>query len=109
MLTFLFSWQHSWDINQLEVFFLISILCNSIESDSPSPASTLTDRIGICFDYYLCLGVEDNLLAIVNNQGSLELVPVVDEDNNPLWDVLEDTEDEYLTKEIESIIENKKS
>ena len=60
------------------------------------------------FYYYLCLGVEDDLLVIVNNQGSLELVPVVDEDNNPLWDVLEDTEDEYLTKEIENIIKRKK-
>lgn len=62
----------------------------------------------LSFDYYLCLGVEDDLLVIVNNQGSLELVPVVDEDNNPLWDVLEDTEDEYLTKEIENIIKRKK-
>lgn len=62
----------------------------------------------LSFDYYLCLGIEDDLLVIVNNQGSLELVPVVDEDNNPLWDVLEDTEDEYLTKEIESIIKRKK-
>ena len=71
-------------------------------------AKDLLEKV-LSFDYYLCLGVEDDLLVIVNNQGSLELVPVVDEDNNPLWDVLEDTEDEYLTKEIESIIENKKS
>ena len=80
-------------------------ICSNNGSITPTD---LLEKV-LSFDYYLCLGVEDDLLAIVNNQGSLELVPVVDEYNNPLWDVLEDTEDEYLTKEIESIIENKKS
>ena len=62
----------------------------------------------LSFDYYLCVGIVEDQLEIVNNNGSIEIVPIVDEDNNPIWDVLEDDENESLTKEIENIIKEKR-
>ena len=61
------------------------------------------------FDYFLCLGIVDNSLEIVNNNGNVELVPILDDNNNPLWDVIEDTENEDLTHEIENIIKELKN
>ena len=53
-------------------------------------------------------GIKDNSLEIVNNNGNVELVPILDDNNNPLWDVIEDTENEDLTHEIENIIKELK-
>ena len=63
----------------------------------------------LTFDYFLCLGIVDNSLEIVNNNGNVELVPILDDNNNPLWDVIEDTENEDLTHEIENIIKELKN
>ncbi len=55
-------------------------------------------------DYFLCLGVIEQNLEIVNNYGELELVPILDINSQCNWKVLEDTEDEQLEKQIYSVI-----
>ena len=60
------------------------------------------------YDYFLCTGIVEDKLEIVNNQGELELVSVLDENNKPIWTVIEDDEDESLTHAIEEIIESNK-
>lgn len=60
------------------------------------------------YDYFLCTGIVEDKLEIVNNQGNLDLVPVLDENNSPIWTVIEDDEDESLTHAINDIIESNK-
>lgn len=55
-------------------------------------------------NYKLCLGIVEQNLSIVSDDGDIELVPIVDENNECQWKVLEDTEDERLTKEIMSFM-----
>lgn len=76
-----------------------------------SPKNNTKDLLEkvLSFDYYLCVGIVEDKLEIVNNNGNIELVDIVDDNNNPLWDVLEDTENEDLTHEIENTIKGLKS
>lgn len=76
-----------------------------------SPKNNTKDLLEkvLSFDYYLCVGIVEDKLEIVNNNGNIELVDIVDDNNNPLWDVLEDTENEDLTHEIENTIKGLKN
>ena len=58
------------------------------------------------FEYFLCLGVVDKYLEIINHYGEFELVPILDENNKYNWLVLEDSEDEILTKQIKKYLDN---
>ena len=44
--------------------------------------------------------------SIINNYGEIELVPILDYKGRCNWTVLEDTEDEKLTKEIKYFLDN---
>lgn len=72
-----------------------------------NPNKDLIDRI-MDFDYLLCLGVVEQNLKIINNYGEFELVPILDINGKYNWQVLEDTEDEQLTKEIKHFLDNNK-
>lgn len=51
-------------------------------------------------NFTLCLGIVNNQLEIINNNGGIELVPII----GTKWVVLEDDEDKTLSKQIEKII-----
>ena len=70
-----------------------------------NPDKSLFDRV-MDFNYFLCLGVVEQNLEIINNYGEFELVPILDANNRYNWEVLEDTEDEKLTKEIKLFLDN---
>jgi len=54
--------------------------------------------------YLLCSGVVEDYLEIINRYGEIELVPLLDDNNNLNFKVLEDDENNTLTKEIRKII-----
>jgi len=56
------------------------------------------------FNFNLCLGVVDNNLEIVNNNGGIELVPILNQNGTTNWRILEDDKKETLKKEIEKVI-----
>ena len=70
-----------------------------------NPNKSLLDRI-MEFDYLLCLGVLEQNLEIINNYGEFELVPILDTNGKYNWEVLEDSEDEKLMKQIKYFIDN---
>ena len=43
---------------------------------------------------------------IINDYGQMELVPILDIDGKNNWEVLEDSEDEILAKEIKKVVHN---
>ena len=54
--------------------------------------------------YLLCSGIEDDCLEIINKYGEIELVPILDNEDNINFKVLEDDEKNTLTKEIRKLI-----
>ena len=74
--------------------------------DHKNNTKDLLEKV-LSFDYYLCVGIVEDELEIVNNDGNIDVVPIIDENNNPIRDILEDDENESLTKEIENIIKEK--
>lgn len=70
-----------------------------------NPDKSLLERV-IEFNYFLCLGVFEQNLEIINNYGELELVPILDINNKYNWEILEDSEDEKLTKQIKYFLDN---
>lgn len=70
-----------------------------------NPDKSLLERV-MEFDYFLCLGVVEQNLEIINNYGEIELVPILDYKGRCNWTVLEDTENEKLTKEIKYFLDN---
>ena len=70
-----------------------------------NPNKNLLERI-MEFDYLLCLGVIEQNLEIINNRGEFELVPILDINNHCNWEVLEDSEDEKLMKQIKYFLDN---
>lgn len=56
------------------------------------------------FDYSLCIGVIEQNFEILNNYGQIELIPILDVNNKNNWQVLEDSEDEYLAKQIQKVV-----
>ena len=72
-----------------------------------NPNKSLLERV-MDFDYVLCTGVVEQNLEIVNNYGELELVPILDVNGKYNWQVLEDSEDEKLTKQIKYFLDNER-
>ncbi len=70
-----------------------------------NPDKSMLERI-MDFDYLLCLGVVEQNLEIINNYGEFELVPILDVNNRYNWEVLEDSENEKLTKQIKYFLDN---
>lgn len=58
-------------------------------------------------DYYLCLRAREKFFEIINDQGEIEAVPMLDKDNNFIWTILEDSEDERLKRDIEYFLSDK--
>ena len=56
------------------------------------------------FEYLLCTGIVEQYLEIINNYGEFELVPIIDNNGNCNWQVLEDSKNEELTKQIKILI-----
>ena len=70
-----------------------------------NPNKNLLERI-MDFEYFLCLGVVEQNFEIINNYGELELVPILDVNNKYNWEVLEDSEDEKLMKQVKYFLDN---
>lgn len=70
-----------------------------------NPNKNLMERI-MDFDYQLCLGIVEQNFEIVNNYGEIELIPILDSNNTCNWNILEDSEDEELTKQVRNFINN---
>lgn len=70
-----------------------------------NPNKNLLERI-MDFEYFLCLGVVEQNFEIINNYGELELVPILDVNNKYNWEILEDSEDEKLMKQVEYFLDN---
>ena len=70
-----------------------------------NPNKNLLERI-MDFEYFLCLGVVEQNLEIINNYGELELVPILDVNNKYNWEILEDSEDEKLMKQVKYFLDN---
>jgi len=71
-----------------------------------NPDKDLFDRI-MDFDYYLCIGIVEQNFLIINHYGEFELIPILDTYGRYNWEVLEDSEDEKLAKEIKYFLDNK--
>jgi len=56
--------------------------------------------------YFLCTGVEDYFLEVINKYGELELVPILDDNNNLNFKIIEDDEDNNLSKKMDKIIKS---
>lgn len=70
-----------------------------------NPEKDLLDRITNS-DYFLCIGVFEKYLQIINNYGEIELVPIIDSSGKCNWQIIEDSEDKKLSKEIKKILDN---
>ena len=70
-----------------------------------NPSKTLLERI-MEFNYALCLGIVDDKFEIVNNSGSLELIPILDAIGQYNWEILEDSEDKTLSKQIKKFLDS---
>jgi len=70
-----------------------------------NPNKNLLERI-TDFDYFLCLGIIEQNFEIINHYGELELVPILDINHKFNWEVLEDTDDEELTKMVRTFLED---
>ena len=55
----------------------------------------------------LCLGIIEQNFEIINNYGELELIPILDKNDKYNWEILEDSEDEKLTKQVKYFLDNK--
>ena len=70
-----------------------------------NPNKNLLERI-MDFEYFLCLGIVEQNFEIINNYGELELVPILDVNNKYNWEILEDSEDEKLMKQVKYFLDN---
>ena len=59
-------------------------------------------------NYYLCLGIDQDKLAIVFPDGTIDAVPVLGIDHKSLFEVVEDDDEKNLTRLIKEL-ENKKN
>lgn len=66
------------------------------------PNKDLIDRM-TNGDYILCLGTFDDKLKLLNNIGQIGLLPILDENGECNWTIIEDI-DNHLQNEIEKII-----
>lgn len=59
----------------------------------------ILDRL-IDFKFYLCTGIEREALKIINKDGNIEIVPIIDINNKCAFKVIEDDDDMTLSKKI---------
>lgn len=55
------------------------------------------------FEYFLCLGLKEKSFEIINHDGCLETVPILDENGKYNWEILEDSEDETLKNQVKKL------
>lgn len=55
-------------------------------------------------DYILCIGAYEDRLRLINVHGEIGLLPILDDQGNCPWTILDDDEDKNLEKYIEQII-----
>ena len=67
--------------------------------------SSLLQRI-MDFKYYLCVGLDNEGLKLINRDGNVDVVPLRDMDNICNFKVIEDDDNMSLTKQINSITLN---
>ena len=67
-----------------------------------NPNADMLDRM-MNFQFYFCLGTIEEYLIIINNQGLIEYAPILNENKKNYWGVLEDDQNDTLTKEIKKI------
>lgn len=70
-----------------------------------NPNKNLLERV-MNFEYFLCLGVVEQNFEIINNYGELELVPILDVNNKYNWEILEDSKDQKLMKQVKYFLDN---
>lgn len=59
------------------------------------------------FKFYLCIGIEQEGLKIVNKDGFVEIIPLLDINNECNWEILEDDKKGTLEKQIKTITSKK--
>lgn len=72
-----------------------------------NPNKNMLERI-MEFEYSLCLGILEQNFEIINNYGQIELIPILDINGEYNWEVLEDSDNEQLMKEIKYFFDNNK-
>lgn len=77
--------------------------CNFYKITYKNPNESFYERI-MDFEYLLCTGIVEQYLEIINNYGEFELVPIINNNGNCNWQVLEDSKNEELTKQIKKLI-----
>lgn len=55
------------------------------------------------FNYFLCIGIIDNYLEIINSNGMIQLANIYDKNNKIMWKIIEDNEKEELSKMINKL------
>ena len=70
-----------------------------------NPNKNLLERI-MDFEYFLCLGTLEQNFEIINNYGELELIPILDKNDKYNWEIIEDSEDEKLAKQVKYFLDN---
>ena len=57
------------------------------------------------FKYFLCVGIYKKKFIIVNNHGEIEYLPMFDELGRYNWEILEDSCDGKLGKQVKLVLE----
>ena len=69
-----------------------------------SPDKNLLEKI-TDFKYFLCVGIYKKKFIIVNNHGVIEYLPMFDEIGRYNWEILEDSCDGKLGKQVKLVLE----
>lgn len=67
------------------------------------PSENVMEKIA-GFKYYLCAGIKDDKLILLNNYGKIEYVPLFDNEGKLMWKVIEDDKKGTLKKKIDKIM-----
>lgn len=65
-------------------------------------AETMYDKL-FTLNYFLCIGIDNDKLIIVYPDGRIESVYILDYDGNPMFEVVEDDEEQTLTNYIKNL------
>lgn len=66
----------------------------------------LVDQL-FSLNFALCIGIKGSYFEVVSVDGTIENVPILDENGDLNWTILEDREDHELEKELRLFLENK--
>ena len=56
------------------------------------------------FEFLLCIGIVDNKFIVVNGNGNLETINILDDNNEYHWQILEDSKNNDLENQIKEIL-----